>query len=324
MVNQHNRGGVPRPLEHLHAASRLYPNAWKQIDIFRRDRGKDLPDWPDWCFLPMAAWYSIVSADAGVNHLTLDLIPDVARLAALGAWRYTQGIYRIDDDLRVALIDTVPSGALPVEALYRLPEWSLYIETPDKTWHGDTMHGFWAHLERDMNTKRDELRLLIDSEQQLIPAVIHLGPWTITEAVDRSITESKRQAGLAGIVSTTIPGAFTEIQASEIYPLISLLLYVISNGVDWPDSDRPNRPSPKRTKRGWSLFPAEKPHVWKLGENTGRILRQAANQETNGGKKSPHIRRAHWHHFWKGPRSGEQELIVRWLSPIIVAPGADE
>jgi hypothetical protein len=35
----------------------------------------------------------------------------------------------------------------------------------------------------------------------------------------------------------------------------------------------------------------------------------------------PHIRRAHWHHYWIGPRAApaeERELVVRWLPPILV------
>ena len=46
-----------RPREHLAAAGMMYPNAWSQADTFRAQRGRDgLPDWPDWCYLPLAAW----------------------------------------------------------------------------------------------------------------------------------------------------------------------------------------------------------------------------------------------------------------------------
>ena len=51
-----------RPQMHLIAAGRLYPKAWRQADQFRADRGKGpLQAWPSWCYLPMAAWYAIVS-----------------------------------------------------------------------------------------------------------------------------------------------------------------------------------------------------------------------------------------------------------------------
>ena len=45
-----------RPVEHLRAIAKKYPAAWKQLESFRADRGKDdLPDWPEWCYIPVAA-----------------------------------------------------------------------------------------------------------------------------------------------------------------------------------------------------------------------------------------------------------------------------
>jgi len=49
-----------RPGNILHSFSRLYPDTWKQVDEFRASR-KELGDWPDWCFLPLAGTYAIVS-----------------------------------------------------------------------------------------------------------------------------------------------------------------------------------------------------------------------------------------------------------------------
>ena len=37
-----------------------YPDAWQDIKSFRSGRGKDLPNWPDWCYMPIAGTYSIV------------------------------------------------------------------------------------------------------------------------------------------------------------------------------------------------------------------------------------------------------------------------
>jgi hypothetical protein len=80
-----------RPQMHLIAAGRLYPKAWCQADQFRADRGKGtLPTWPSWCYLPMAAWYAIVSG--GKGRLGLDRIGHVGQLAALGSWRVIEEI----------------------------------------------------------------------------------------------------------------------------------------------------------------------------------------------------------------------------------------
>ena len=33
----------------------------------------------------------------------------------------------------------------------------------------------------------------------------------------------------------------------------------------------------------------------------------------------PHVRRAHWHHYWTG--TGRTTLEVRWIEPTLVLPG---
>jgi hypothetical protein len=140
-----------RPQMHLAAAGKLYPNAWRQAEKFRADRGRaGLSAWPSWCYLPMAAWYAIVSE--GKGPLGLELVGDVGRLAAVGTWRVTQGVYRFDQDLYEAVRSTPLEGDLPAAILYRLPEWCVYIETTGM--QGGRLHGFFAHLEWDANTGR--------------------------------------------------------------------------------------------------------------------------------------------------------------------------
>lgn len=58
-----------RPRDQVAAIAKAYPQAWAQIDEFRADRGKGLPAWADWCFIPMAATYAIASAQHGTNRL---------------------------------------------------------------------------------------------------------------------------------------------------------------------------------------------------------------------------------------------------------------
>ncbi|MDR7119747.1 hypothetical protein [Rheinheimera soli] len=308
------------PNEHLIGAGKMYPDAWKQVDVFRQDKGRDLPDWPAWCFMPMAAWYAIVSG-GGANRLGLDMIGDVAKLAAIGTWRYSQGIYQFDPDFYNAIIDTVPSGDLPSEVLYRLPEWSLYIETPCGKWFDTDMHGFWVHLEWDANTNRHELRLLLNTDGTLAPVPIHIGKWTLTEAIDRAISEAKAQSRIAGI-DANLPANLPELMAKQLYGIVSLVLYVCSEEPEIDDERQPGtgprRPTPKRTKQGWRLFPAEKPRIWRVGHETGKNLRQPDIYESDGRTVRPHLRRAHWHGYWTGPREGDRKFKYKWLPPMLI------
>ena len=318
-----------RPINHLSAAMKLYPSTGRMVDMFRADRGKDIPDWPAWCFMPMAAWYAVVSQDNVSDLLPGQRLPprlilDVGRLAALGTWRYSQGIYRLDTDLQAALGETIIIGDMPSEVLFRLPEWCVYIETPGRTWLGDTLYGYWAHLEHDVNSGRAELRLVLDTEQQLIPVPVHIGQWTVTEAIDRMVGESKRQADLNNLVKPPLSMDNVAAVATEINPLISLLLYLCSEEPDIDDErqpgESPHRAKPKKVKGGWRLFPAEKPRIWTVGSKIGEQLRQvnsSVSSET-GRTVKVHLRKGHWHGFWTGPRTEKQKFIYKWVMPMIV------
>jgi hypothetical protein len=51
---------VARPRAHLARMRELFPDAWIEAEGLRRLRGKDLPVWPDWCYLPLHGAYASV------------------------------------------------------------------------------------------------------------------------------------------------------------------------------------------------------------------------------------------------------------------------
>lgn len=132
-----------RPRDHVSALGKRYPEAWKSLDAFRVR--KDLPTWPDWCFLPMAAYFNIIDASQA---------NDLALFGALYPWRTTQGVYRFDPDIYAAVCDTPLAGNLPMDVFYCLPEWCIYIETPGIQTAAGKLHGAFVHLEWDANTER--------------------------------------------------------------------------------------------------------------------------------------------------------------------------
>lgn len=225
---------APRPKQHLITAGKLYPGAWRQVDAFRQDKGKDLPDWPEWCFLPLGGVHAIVTADPG-NTDPLALMSDVGRLGALAAWRVTQGIYRFDPALYERVAETPVDRDIPCQVLYHLPEWCVYIETPGLTFTGQPLHGFFAHLEYDVNSGGHELRLVFDCDDQLTPLPLHLGSWPLAEALDRALDEAMRQATMAGYTRAT--GQLQQGRQDqagmlalldELEHVISLLLFLCS------------------------------------------------------------------------------------------------
>ncbi|WP_192905784.1 AcrVA2 family anti-CRISPR protein [Geobacter anodireducens] len=296
------------------------------------NRGSSLPDWPKWCFLPMAGWYAIVSGGGG-NRVPPHMIADVGRLAAIGTWRYSQGIYRFTTEMYQAIADTGLRGNLPSDVLMRLPEWCVYVETPDRIWLGTHLYGIWAHLESDANDGRRELRLLLDTEDALIPIPVHLGDWTVEEAVTRMINETARQS-VVHLKRPFLRDVATDMQiADALRPLISLLLYLCSDEPEIDDDREPGafpaQPHPRKTKQGLRWFPPDRPRIWTVGGKMAvrlREARQAAERSTSTGQRTltPHIRRAHWHGFWTGPLDGPRRFSYHWLPPILVSGRAPE
>lgn len=301
-----------RPTNHLNTISKRYPGIWKNVDHFRKSKGKDLGDWPEWCFLPMAASYAIASNGGGIS---LSAASDISTISALTAWRYTQGIYSFDSDVYAEIVKTTLDKDIPVDVLYRLPEWGVYVELQDV----DGCYGFFAHLEFDMATKRSELRLLIDTEDMLIPIILHLGDWGVAEAIDRAVDVAcSRFSLLEAFMADSV-----EWQRGIAHKCLSLLLYLCS---EKPDIERvegslPSNPSPKKVKKRHKFFAPNKPKIWNVGKKIANLVAQTPSESQSGTHASPkaHIRRAHWHGYWSGPRNSiERKFIYKWIPTMVV------
>jgi hypothetical protein len=171
------------------------------------------------------------------------------------------------------------------------------------------------------------LRLLLDTESTLLPIPIHLGDWPLKIAIEKAIAESTRHIP-TGVLIEVPDQNKVENLAGVLTPMLALVLYLCSDNPDYGAEKRPERPRPKRTKKGWRLFSPPGPTIWRIGERIGQQIRatQSAGTTTNTGRTvRPHIRSAHWHGYWSGPRSGPRKYNYRWLPPIPVKvdPGED-
>lgn len=340
-----------KPREIVAYYGKVYPGIWKKVDYMISQKGIELPTWPEWCFLPLAGAYSIVWEETMKHNLTKEEMitnlkgHDIGNIGALATWRATQGVYRFDNSVYESVINTDITGNIPHEILFNLPEWCLYIETPDLTFIGMSVLGFFVHLEHDINTERKELRFVLNidtkrSAPSLIPLVIHLGSWSLLESIKRAAKESLIQVSLSE-KEIEIYDISLKIMEKELTPLLSLVLYICSvNGEIGNGRIRPKNPLPKKTKEGLRVLPPKKAKVWGVGERMGAAIRRdKENQESinepnkeerasNKERTSPrsHIRRAHWHGYWTGPKKEpeKRKYILKWIQPVLVNPNAGD
>ena len=308
----------------LIATKRKYPELNKIIADFRQSKGKDRPNWANFCFMPIAGWYAITCQLLGKYNLTLVDMPLMQQIAAVGTWQFSKGVYQFDDTLYQALITSKIEGTMPSEILHRLPEWCLYIESPGLQFDGCKAYGFYVWLEQDANNGRTELRILIDCDERLISVPLHIGNWSVKEAVERYIKDANLQGSLAGYGLLEPGQDDIDSMTHDIMPFVSIILYICGNEPDLSNLEEPNthpqRPQPKKTKKGWRLFPAEKIKTWSVGQKIGKQLRQTLDEFANTDRKvKAHLRRGHHKTYWTGKRgSDEQKPVSRWIPPAIV------
>jgi hypothetical protein len=300
-----------RATRHLTALGRDYPKFQDQYALFRQDR-EALGGWPDYVFCPLAAAFALVSG-GGAGRVAPQKAPDIGRLGALAAWRPTKQIYRFDPELASILVSSPLAGDLPCELLRRLPAWCVYVESPVEL-QKQAIMGFFAHIEFDPKHKREELRLLCDMDNgTLLPIPLHLGNWGLERALDEMVAASGY-----GFAQPMFDARFVTTLAG----MVSLLLYLCAEDADYV---RPAWPRPSRTRRGEKLFAAQHPVTLDVGLRMGSALRRHRAQtreppcgDSGQARSRPigHVRSAHFHCFWRGPRDGERELFVKWLPPI--------
>lgn len=322
---------VMRPGKYAIQADKQFPGIWKQIDLLRDELIKRI-EWPGWCFLP-----------ANIQVREDIVAEDNADLTLLAAWRASQGIYRFDPAVFDSVWNTPINGDIPSEVLKHLPEWCVYIETPDRMidigGQPVRLYGFFVGMSFMVEEKLPEnIMFMLDTgSESLIPYIFptQLAPG-VYASIDEMIALYMDEGGNAfypkdpELWSSPYQKDVTKQLLADVLPhLFALTLYLCSMNAEFRDSrdgsdKRPQRPLPKKTKDGFRYFPPDRPTVWETAWRIGAAIRRHGNpsalHETNhtGEKKRPHIRRAHWHTFLAGPRDGQRDVRIKWLPPIPV------
>lgn len=251
-----------RPVQQLETIMETYPSLHKRVEFYLLQKGKQLPTWPNWCFMPMAAFYSIISAETGKDPLPDNLLCELPKLAAIGSWQYTQGIYRFAPDFYDEMIKSETAKDTPASELLSLPESSLYIELEKATWNAKPLHGMWTYLEFDANTNKSELCLLLDTSEKLVTLYLDLSDKNIIQVMSSAIKKAKQENAIA-IASDSHS---IELLISEVQTIIAALLALCSAQVHFFDENNPTaHPSNvklKKTKNGEKLYKAKRKHIW--------------------------------------------------------------
>jgi len=338
------------PLKILHDFEKICPSSpWRALDE-EREYAQKLRSWPSYAFADQETYQLAVAAVHGIAADDEMPIPHMLlfqRLASdlevLGPWRITRGIYCFDSELSNAIADTDPAGVIPVEILQRLPEWAVCIfgeglARKDPT-SEDTIICSLASIVYDRKPNIATLRILnIHKDFGRSGGSIDLLPGKTVESSLTDILAS--MDNISNELSDELPGIQADIQDVRLNKLkiidhvsrvVAHLLYLCA---DEPDMESPPpRPTPQKTKKGSRFFPPNKgERIIQVGARFGAMFRRTRAQftaaESNakiGRTMPPHWRKAHWAHFWVGPRKSEnRSQIIKWIAPTFVNATVDE
>ncbi|MDO2431725.1 hypothetical protein Q2V57_09120 [Enterobacter bugandensis] len=309
-----------------------YPEAVAQIEQTLLMKGRELPGWPYWCFLPVTCWMMLFM---GKQHrtFTMEMWQEIQKLSVLGTWRYSKGIYTPHPSLLRALTETPVSDSLPVDVFLRLPEWCIYVKTPGMFIEDERLHGFWATVSKNIHEKI--LNLLLNGQQGIRMESFPIKSGSINAILEDIFHKGLESCGAATLQVESVKkldyiSTYLQRKARNISKLLSILLYICSDEPEI-DSERqpgtfPTHPKPVKTKKGFRLFPATGPRYWTVGEKTGQLLDgtevydETETTSITGRHVRAHLRRGHWHGFWSGKKNTpeERKFSYHWLPPQII------
>lgn len=287
------------PLDAVNEISRSMPGIWKEIEEkYWEVRDRNI-SWHSFYFLADFDWFLVFSKFPSTRVWMCadpaNMYMGLCKSIALCTWRYNQSIYTFDADFAEMFIESLPKK-IPMDAFKKLPELSLYINMPNLIIDGVSVDGFWV---TQIQSKYGELFLsiLLLSNDGLKERVQIISP--------------------SGSINLSDYPTHVQHMLSAIYYLCSEQPEInnVSNS-----RKRPNRYiDVTSTRHGDRLFPPAKPTYWLIGAETGEKVRHyrmngAGKRSTNFNGRRSHVRRAHWNHYWHGPRdSKHRELVAQWL-----------
>lgn len=262
------------------------------------------------------------------------LIPE--DVALWSRWRTCRHVYRFDKNLSDELVETPISMDMPTGSLGMLPYPIVFVEARTRSVDGmgkprDTL-GFFVWVDKGMaegatsyDDSVDALYVKILYEDGLSGSMqVNLDLPTIGECVEETMREDLSQirrleAAGASVTATEKPEETTRVLYGTV---LNHLLYVVADNSDQEVVYRPSGNSRRKSKC--------QSVVHDVGSRAGRAIgaarvRYVGGRSVGTGTKRPHVRAAHWHHYWTGPRSelSKRKLIVKWVMPTFVNGGHD-
>ncbi len=259
---------------------------------------------------------------------------DINLIEALSGWRPSKQIYRFDPEFWNLLTENTDFGLrIPVEILYRIPYKTVWIEP---------LNAF-VYFDAGYTENSVELKVLkFFDKTNCLQLIMKLVPGrTVLECLQITVRETMKYSNPDPAQKKLLEEGLEEAPEAlcavnkPLLDALQALLYICAE-----NSDIKENPKQKTIYKK----PADKPkdqfreiRMWDAGSIIIRNMKKASaqhdlvsdlpsapKQSSSGWVVRPHMRRAHWHHYWTGKRDGKRTLILKWVAPSFVNADSGE
>lgn len=300
----------------------------KETDVKHRACVTDYKLMPDWIHSTTSfVLYTMGKTPAYGDfflHTQDSFMGVVEAISCIYSWRQNKSVYRFTPELLNALTVQELDPNIHMDVFLQLPYCGIYIETPGMTWNKQGVKGYIANIEESAGIVPKRYMLTISF-------CMKDNKWkTCCMSAGMSLYSSLKECNITHSANAT-RRKFTdkEIQAEikEVAPFLNMLLYLCSKEPDITERQSP-MPAYAGNKHNCHTTP---PREWDVGVRVAKMLKEHKEKEgvhsvrASGAPtltaRRPHIRRAHWHTYWIGPRDEvfpKRKTILKWLPPIPV------
>lgn len=331
----------------------LYPDLQERLaqypqlntyDEFAKELGSEMSSRWMWKYRrSVSDAFKAIESDS--TFVSTDDLPWIAR------WQNCKHVYRIDSNVAEVLKDQPLDDNLPIDVLLHFPYPIVYIDAKVKTSVNDDFvdaKGFFAYLDHGDNGLVElELIYLLNSGGRSRRAFPLEKGLSFEQGIEKIVAYSKRfylenqQAFRKDFsdIEFIQPDDPNSVRAftGTLSSALNLLLFTLSAENDPQVIYTPSRHIAKQKAGAKTNLET----VILLGAKIGHAIGEAKRCERDSGavsnsdsklprSRAPHVRIAHWHHYWVGKRKDRSdgqfgdELVLKWIPPIPVNIGNGE
>lgn len=355
MNNQKSERPLLPPEEYIQRINKQFPNIWaavkknrENIHSLKENGAPAFPAMPSWMEMTTGlvhytvshtpAYEAVMTAARfqGMNKF-IEKMEDLTILAPVYAWKKSKNVYRFAPELYNELIHQELDTSVNMDVFFQLPQYGTYVETPGLRRDNKAVKGVLAYIEQQPTANDEYLYCLNlcyfmndkDTPHTVDIFMYNMDGHTTLEMSFNNVFDALDEYN-EKIESTTITkDLYKEVmnrdrfkkQIKESSPFLNLLMFLCSKEPDISEASKP-----ETHHHGKHNKHTDEPKEWDVGIRISRmLLRSKSNEQGNpegnglGSAKRPHIRSAHWHSYWIGPRDEtypNRRIIIKWLPPI--------